>query len=410
MASASSLSKVLNTMSTTKKTLLRKLAASKVNFYRHSLKPILQAVYALYQIGYLKPGMLLDPVLINTIAGWWKMTGAELRETVQKEELIHDSDGLTRIDCINLLLKDVICIWNGKEGENDLDDLSMPRSILEISAAIKLNSQVIDLLLSSVYADAILRGGYPISFPGSPQLITLDDFTEGFPENFANMGSKRKIAETLKKAPECLKLVKHLSENYGGYLIPANGKLKISGFPASVHQFVVVQAPKHSSGTSPKPNDEKTGPMVLFHGTSLSYLPSILLSGLEAKSEELYGKVSTLFMAEEPASSYFYVKRRVIESLWEPDLYSECGVLLACELSRTRKPDWDYETHPDGDVKIGRPQPIHIFGPEDTRFIKVRYVFILPDDVASDYLLAPTLSTLKPSMLKAFKSKIFQGI
>ncbi|KAF7859519.1 uncharacterized protein EAF02_010967 [Botrytis sinoallii] len=308
MASASSLSKVLNTMSTTKKTLLRKLAASKVNFYRHSLKPILQAVYALYQIGYLKPGMLLDPVLINTIAGWWKMTGAELRETVQKEELIHDSDGLTRIDCINLLLKDV--------------------SILEISAAIKLNSQVIDLLLSSVYADAMLRGGYPISFPGSPQLITLDDFTEGFPEIFANMGPKRKIAETFEKAPECLKLVKHLSENYGGYLIPANG------------------------------------PMVLFHGTSLSYLPSILSSGLEAKSEELYGKVSTLFMAEEPASSYFYVERRVIESLWEPDLYSECGVLLACELSRTRKPDWDYETHPDGDVKIGRPQPIHIFGPE----------------------------------------------
>lgn len=94
-------------MTITKKTLLRKLAASKVNFYRHSLKPILQAVYALYQIKYLKPGMLLDPVLINTIARWWKMSGAELRETLQNEGLIRDSDGLTRIDCISLLLKDV---------------------------------------------------------------------------------------------------------------------------------------------------------------------------------------------------------------------------------------------------------------------------------------------------------------
>ncbi|TGO39733.1 hypothetical protein BHYA_0049g00690 [Botrytis hyacinthi] len=410
MASASSLSKVMNTMTTTKKTLFRKLAASKVNFYRHSLKPILQVVYAFYQIGYLKPRMLLDPVLINTIAGWWKMSGAELRETVQNEELIRYSEGLIRIDCINLLLKDVIWIWSGKDGENNSDDLSMPRSVLEISAAVKLNSQVIDLLLSSVYADAILRNDDKISFPGFHHLITLDHSTKGFPEIFANMRFKREIAETLKKAPECLKLVKHLSENYGGYLIPANGKLMISGFPDSIRQFVVVQTPKHSSDTSQKPNDEKTGPMVLFHGASLAYLPSILRNGLEVKSEELYGKVSTLFMAEEPVSSYFYVRRRATDSLWERDLHSYCGILLACELPQTRKPEWDYETHPDGDVKIGRPQPIHIFGPEDTKFIKVRYVSILPDDVSSDYPLAPTLSTMKPLILKAFKSKIFQRI
>ena len=107
MAPAPSLSNVSNTMTTTKKTLIRKLAASKVNFNRQSLKPILQAVYALYQIGYLKLGMALDSVLINTIAVWWKMTGAELHETVKNEKLIHDSKGLTRIDCINLLLKDV---------------------------------------------------------------------------------------------------------------------------------------------------------------------------------------------------------------------------------------------------------------------------------------------------------------
>ncbi|TGO56536.1 hypothetical protein BCON_0076g00140 [Botryotinia convoluta] len=380
MASASSLRKVLNTMTTTKKTLLRKLVASKVNFYRHSLKPILQAVYALYQIGYLKPGMLLDPVLINTIAVWWKMTAAKLRETVQSEELIHDSDGLTRIECIKLLLKDVVWIWNGKEGENDF----MP--------------------------DAILRDDYEINFPGSIRFISIEDFEEGFSKNFAKTGSKREIAETFNEAPECLKLVKRLSENYGGYLIPVNNKLMISGFPDSVRQFVVTQAPKHSPGTSQKPNDEKTGPMVLFHGTSPAYLPGILLSGLEAKSEKIDDKVSTLFMAEEPASSYYYANYRAIESLWEPDLYTNCGALLACELSRTRKPDWDYETYPDGDVKMGRHQPIHIFGPEDTRLIKVRYVFILPYDVSFDYLLAPAISTLKPLMLKAFKSKIFQGI
>ncbi|KAF7958307.1 hypothetical protein EAE96_001858 [Botrytis aclada] len=285
-----------------------------------------------------------------------------------------------------------------------------PRSIFQISAAIKLNPQVIDLLLSSVYADAFLRRDYRIESPSSLQLITLDDFTKGLPENFANIGSKREIAESLKKAPERLKLVQHLSENYGGYLIPANSKLMIPRFPDSVRQFVVTQAPKNSPDTSQKPIDEITGPMVLFHGTSLAYLPGILLNGLKAKSEEIEDKISTLFMAEEPASSYIYAGRRVIGSLWEPDLYSECGVLLACELPRTRIPDWDYETQPDGDVKIGRPQPIHIFGPEDTRFIKVRYVFILPDDVSGEYPLAPALSALKPLLLKAFKSKIFQGI
>ncbi|KAM0153522.1 hypothetical protein ACHAQE_002853 [Botrytis cinerea] len=410
MALAPSLSNVSNTMTTTKKTLIRKLAASKVNFNRQSLKPILQAVYALYQIGYLKLGMALDSVLINTIAVWWKMTGAELHETVKNEKLIHDSKGLTRIDCINLLLKDVVWIWNNKKGKNDADDIPIPRSTLEISAAIKLNPQVFDLLLSSVYADTILRNDDQMRCSGSLESTTLDDFMEGFSENFANMGSKRRIAETLNKAPGCLKLVKHLSENYGEYLIPANSKQTVSGFPDSVRQFVVTKTPKHSPGVSQKPNDENTGPMVLFHGTSLSYLPGILLNGLKAKSEEIDDMVSTLFMAEEPASSYYYARYRAIESLWKPDLYSNCGVLLACELSRTRKPNWDYETHHDGDVKICRPQPIHIFGPKDTGSIKVRYVFILPYGVSSEYLLAPTLSTMKPLMLKAFKSKIFQRI
>lgn len=107
MAPAPSLSEVSNTMTTTKKTLIRKLAASKAKFNRQSLKPTLQAVYALYQIGYLKLGMALDSFLINTIAVWWKMTGAELHETVKNEKLIHNSKGLIRIDCINLLLKDV---------------------------------------------------------------------------------------------------------------------------------------------------------------------------------------------------------------------------------------------------------------------------------------------------------------
>lgn len=244
---------------------------------------------------------------------------------------------------------------------------------------------------------------------GSLEPTTLDDFMEGFPENFANMGSKREIAENLNKAPGCLKLVKHLSD-YGEYLIPANSKQMVSGFPDSVRQFVVTKTPKHSPGVSQKPNDENTGPMVLFHGTSLSHLPGILSNGLKAKSEKIDGMVSTLFMAEEPASYYYYVKGRAIESFWKPDLCSKCGVLLTCELSRTREPNWDYETHHDGDVKICRPQPIHIFGPKDTGSIKVRHVFILPYGISSEYLLAPTLSTMKPLMLKTFKSRKFQRI
>lgn len=72
----------------------------------------------------------------------------------------------------------------------------MPRSVLEISAAVNLNSQVIDLLLGSVYADGIVRHDDKIRFPGSHQLLTLDDFTEEFPESFANVGSKREMAET----------------------------------------------------------------------------------------------------------------------------------------------------------------------------------------------------------------------
>ncbi|KAI9648165.1 GID complex subunit containing RING finger motif [Ciborinia camelliae] len=427
-----------DTMLMKKADIVDRLVEAKIKFEGSSVKPILQATYALYQIGYLKPETNPPQTLIDTIAEWWSMTAAALKKDVKEKKLDGSGSLLTKNQCLNLLLRDTISNWqedpekqedvgNDESIPNEaLENLSLqqsrrasslsgiPEYILKLSAAIELNPQVINLILSSAFIMVcLLRVG--TMFPESSISISYQDFEDGHFPNFEMMILKGEMEKSLQNMKiECRNLISHITKEYSHILSPAKSDLWIPGFPASVSQFVVIRTPKHISDKVQEFKGKKTDRMVLFHGTGLSFLPIILLEGLKATCQDLgKGDGRTLWMAEEPATSFLYGRKDVNQgfySTWKHNLYPHCGVLLGCERLSRRKCDVDYEEDSDGDIEIGRPQPVHIFRPDDTTSIVVRYVFILPRDVLNRHDLAPRSSDLRPLMLKAFKSKIFQNI
>ncbi|RAL60404.1 hypothetical protein DID88_000179 [Monilinia fructigena] len=198
-----------------------------------------------------------------------------------------------------------------------------------------------------------------------------------------------------------------------GTPIPAKNDMIMPGFLPSGAQSLVVRSPKNLTSRSSQSNDANGGRMALFHGTGLSFLPTILLEGLTATSTHAVKPYErTLWIAEEPATSYLYAARfpyGVECPALKGNSNSDCGVLLGCEFLGMRKGDVDYEHDIDDDVEIGRPQPVHVFGSPSTSLIRVRYVLILPDDTLEDYEVASEAADLHPLMLTAFKSEIFHG-
>ncbi|KAB8304105.1 hypothetical protein EYC80_003526 [Monilinia laxa] len=438
MSTAPRIGDLSNTLSITKPQLIQRLEIANLKFNTHSVKPQLQAIYGLYEIGYMKAGKYPPSKLVEMVAVWWSSTSKELKSLVDAKKLDTGHYVLTKIRCLYLLLRDAISgLQDASELQKSIDDdgaatidalrnmslqtvkpaapSTIPEWILKLSGAIKSNPQAINLLLSSAFS--ISRGN-----PEEPLLlhnktsvsVHLSDFASGKFPNFQVIKSGSKIAQVLHRMTSgCRDLISHITSKYTGILTPAKNDMIMPGFPPSVAQFLVVRPPKNLTGRLSQSNNANGGRMVLFHGTVLSFLPTILLEGLKATSTHaVRPHKRTLWMAEEPATSYLYAARLPYEGdarRWEDNSYSDCGVLLGCEFLGTRKGEVNYEHDIDGDVEIGRPQPVHVFGSPSTSLIRVRYVFILPDDTLEDYEVAPEAADLRPLMLKAFKSEIFQG-
>lgn len=306
------------------------------------------------------------------------------------------------------------------ESEASLD--GTPKEILELASAIESNVQVVDLLLSSALA-AANRSNETRDYDNMKDKLTepfatisSDDFkTANFP-NLETLVSRREIISSLSGMNiKCRDLISHIISEFSHTLIHAKSELRMPGFPASVSQFLVIRTPKDISERIGQAKANKTKRMVLFHGTDLSFLPRILSEGLKATSTDGGMKYRrALWMAMEPATSYYYARQWIrSQSLsWSHNMYPKCGVLLGCEFLDEREHDEDYEDEDSvfKNPKIGRPQPVHIFGPDDTTRIVVRYVFVIPKCILSKYKNAPEAANLQPLMLEAFKSKTFQGV
>jgi hypothetical protein len=135
--------------------------------------------------------------------------------------------------------------------------------------------------------------------------------------------------------------------NFGEMFIPAVGDLKIPGMPESALQFILHKPPKKSLDKFEK-HMSKTKDLstLLFHGTALSSLQSILRKGFELSYDRRFGAGS--FFAEDPYVSYWFASARILHLAlqWVQSPYKAHGLCLVVKsLAKEDMSKWKVEEY-----------------------------------------------------------------
>lgn len=162
------------------------------------------------------------------------------------------------------------------------------------------------------------------------------------------------------------KLFAWICSTFGSTITEAtkdNG-LRIPNFPDAAQQFALTKPPtalrrKFDAHLA----TDKGKSMLLFHGTSIHTLFSILREGFHPAADRRHGKEGGLFMALEPTYSYPYAAIRAPKTQWVNTPLPGHGLLLGCEVSGIGRPVYD--------------EPgVHVVSKLDS--VIIRYVFLVP--------------------------------
>jgi hypothetical protein len=185
------------------------------------------------------------------------------------------------------------------------------RASLEVRLAeIQNDPQVVDLLLTMVHhaastGDINLLPGCP--FPDTTSVLAL---LKTMPA-IATLSKANDLTRALKLLGlPTEKLLSWVCLSYRGFLTSATGTLRVPGMPAGTHQFLLANA-------APEIETAHAGQLaglptrVLWHGTSLGRLFSIINQGLRVMSGttlQAHGASSGhgVYTADEPSTSWAY--------------------------------------------------------------------------------------------------------
>ena len=175
--------------------------------------------------------------------------------------------------------------------------------------------------------------------------------------------------------------------NYRGYLTVASQSQQIPGF--GINQFLLVNAtPELETAFANAVVDKTAEPIILFHGTSLDRLYSILRNGLRVQSGtslQRHGAASGpgVYLADEPVTAWGYATASA--GSWPASDCKNCSVVLGCELAGAKP-------HPGSPIQVVT----------DPNRLAVRYVFILPSNASMP--AAANIRIPMASMYRNFRS------
>jgi hypothetical protein len=219
-----------------------------------------------------------------------------------------------------------------------------------------------------------------------------------FLELIFNIGpnSREDIVKLLKKLPKykdaaqlkkALDLPRTKEENllfwicntYGSTFALATEKFIIPGFASDVQQFIITNPVNSSRQDLFEQELEKAKgkSAVLFHGTSLDNLFSIMSDGFRASTDLTYGKGN--FMGDAPRTAYIYAHHRAClirdkatgnyaTEKWNWRSSRDRAVMLGCQVTGNGR------VVNDVSERTGK---VHVI--ENMQSIAVRYIFLLPD-------------------------------
>jgi hypothetical protein len=131
-----------------------------------------------------------------------------------------------------------------------------------------------------------------------------------------------------------------ICSKFGESIIPAAGDLRIALMPAA-HQFIIAKhVPTLQKSFDKHFKAQKSKPMVLFHGTSIQALLSIIRNGFYSADDDKFGQ--GIFMSEDPEVSTEYAMGHA-GSGWGNSPYDDLYVLLGCEVAGKGRPIEDGE-------------------------------------------------------------------
>ncbi|KAF2640488.1 hypothetical protein P280DRAFT_549357 [Massarina eburnea CBS 473.64] len=243
----------------------------------------------------------------------------------------------------------------------------------------------VDLILTAVYVAAMngdmsLLPGCPLTTPSYIQgvlnaLPSLNDIKNAHDISYCLAGYSQNAE----------KLIVWALTFFRGYLTTASGMLKIPSMPTGTHQFVLSSAaPALEAAYTSRLSSSSTKTTVLFHGTSLDRLPSILAHGLKIYSGTHLQRTGAahgkgIYLGEEPSTSFSYAPSAIS---WKNSGLNSMRLLLGCEVI-------------GGGRYVGT--GIHVVQDEQT--VMVRYVFLLP---GGSY--APVPQHIVPAMASAMSA------
>jgi len=279
----------------------------------------------------------------------------------------------------------------------------------------------INLLVASLYAEAGKTIGLGVTMAACPlsQIATAYQLRPLLKKLPHVLSSKHLVSLRLARGLQ-YDLLHWICDELGDGLKEVTAKLQINAFDPSIRQFVVPSSTKREKAFNIRKTEHGGGSIILFHGTRLCHLQSIVRHGLKPLSGAGGPKMPVAFMAVEPSPPYTFAlgdawnhakkygpcpselqERNFQHGLWNgrPD----DGVLLGCEVAGRGSPD--YYSLANGSTDI------HTISREDD--IMVRYVFIIPSSHyerrESDQLV-PKRAQLEQYMLRGFKTIASGGV
>ncbi|KAF2792129.1 hypothetical protein K505DRAFT_326371 [Melanomma pulvis-pyrius CBS 109.77] len=220
----------------------------------------------------------------------------------------------------------------------------------------------VDMLLTGVYVAAV--SGRMEFLPGCPvsSTVLVTAILNSLPA-LAVMAKAKNLPSLLRDSHcEAERLLVWACTHYRGFVASATGLCKIPGLGVGTHQFLLASAhPTLESGFASRLPRHNPSTRVLFHGTSLDRLPSILSQGLRICSGTSLQRTGAahgkgIYMAEEPATSFSYSPAAVS---WRMSGLHNMRLLLGCEVVGN-----------GNSVGSG----IHVI--KDQKDVMVRYVFL----------------------------------
>ncbi|KAL8690540.1 MAG: hypothetical protein Q9218_004038 [Villophora microphyllina] len=215
----------------------------------------------------------------------------------------------------------------------------IPLDIERIEKMLLEQPAVLDLLVATVAA-AAARGDIKMLLPGCPvrDKHKLKAILTNLPPITKLRKSEDVTAAIQALGSPCNKFLSWLCESYGGRLVAAAGQLKIPDLPGH-HQYVLVKAPSRLEHAFAARQRRSSGSMLLFHGTSIDRLHSILRNGLQVFSNTKLMKNGAalgngIYMGANSMISVTFAEQDCEDPSyygWHGSALGSVGVLLGCE-------------------------------------------------------------------------------